>query len=98
MEITWKEIETASNEINYIDLKGKQYAEVKERVIAFRKIFPLGRIVTDMIQYTKDEIIFKATAYEIDDKVLATGYAREKTNKDPGAHCISKISETPVVW
>ena len=24
--------------------------------------------------------------------------AREKTNKDPGAHCISKISETPVVW
>ena len=24
--------------------------------------------------------------------------AREKTNKDPGAHRISKISETLVVW
>lgn len=80
MDITWSDIERVSGEIETIELKGKKYAEVKERVLAFRKLFPLGKIITTMEQYNKEEIIFKAMAYD-DEKLLATGYAREKTNK-----------------
>ena len=86
-EISWEDIQQVNGEIKTTELKGKQYAEVKERVIAFRKLYPQGFIKTDMVEYNKDEIIFKAEAYAkgnsgmLDKIILATGYAREKTNK-----------------
>lgn len=80
MEIKWNDIEKVNSEIKTINLKNKDYAEVKERVIAFRKLFPNGCIKTDLKEYNKDEIIFTAQAYDGND-LLATGYARGKTNK-----------------
>lgn len=88
-EIKFNDIERVTDEMNFIELKGKKYAEVKERVIAFRKLFPTGCIKTEMVKYDKDEIIFKASAYDtyVDEDgcgdlgLIATGYARGKANK-----------------
>ena len=76
----WKEIERVNQEIKTVDLKGKQYAEVKERVIAYRKLYPEGVINTEPT-FTDNYVMFKATATDQNGKVLANGYAREMLNK-----------------
>ena len=79
----YKDIERVNGEINMIDLKGKDYAMVPERVTAFRKIFPDGFIETQMVSSSPDGkiVIFEARAgyYREDGTkvLLATGHARE---------------------
>lgn len=65
-----------------------EYAEVKERVIAFRKVYPSGSIITEITQ-TENYIMAKAiingygtsNIHEVQFGTLATGYARELANK-----------------
>jgi hypothetical protein len=83
MNMDYKDIERVNSEINMIDMKGKDYAMVPERVTAFRKIFPDGFIETQMVSTSPDGkiVIFEARAgYYRDDGskvILATGHARE---------------------
>ena len=42
----YKDIERVNSEIDMINMKGKDYAMVPERVTAFRKLFPEGFIRT----------------------------------------------------
>lgn len=72
----WKRIEEANTLINTIELEGKQYAEVKERVIAFRRVHPLGQIITEP-SFTDNYVIFEAIAFDNEGKMLAKGHARE---------------------
>ena len=59
--------------------EAKPYAEVSERVKAFRKLYPEGAIVPDLVSITEDgRCIFKATVYDCEGKVLAQGHAEEK--------------------
>ena len=87
MTATWGDIAKANNEIKTITLKNKEYAEVKERVIAFRKVYPQGSIITELLTLNKEEVIFIARAYatyvedSIGKQLLSTGYARGKSNK-----------------
>ena len=39
----------ANGEIKYTNIKGKDYAEVKERIAAFRRVYPEGAISTKII-------------------------------------------------
>jgi hypothetical protein len=79
----YKDIERVNSEISMIDLKGKDYAMVPERVTAFRKIFPDGFIETQMISSSPDGkvVVFEARAgyYREDGSkvILATGHAQE---------------------
>lgn len=79
----YKDIEKVNAEINMIDLKGKDYAMVPERVTAFRKIFPDGFIETQMVSISPDGkvVVFEARAgyYREDGSkvILATGHAQE---------------------
>lgn len=77
----WKQIEEANSLINTIELKGKQYAEVKERVIAFRRVHPLGQIITEP-SFTDNYVIFEAIAFDGDGKMLAKGHAREYLKRE----------------
>lgn len=81
----YKDIERVNKEIEGIDLKGKNYAMVSERVTAFRKIFPEGFIKTDIVFNDGTTIIMKATVgyYREDGSecVLATDYAQEVRGK-----------------
>lgn len=65
-------------------VKGKEYAEVPERVKAFRKLYPEGRITTEILSIENGVCIMKATVYarnaDGEEWVLATGTAYEKEN------------------
>lgn len=56
----------------------KQYAEVAQRVTAFRKLEPNGDIKTKMISFDNGVCIFEAVIFDGDGKELATGHAYEK--------------------
>ena len=77
----WDKIQEANKLIKTIELKGKQYAEVKERVIAFRRVHPLGQIITEM-SYTDNYVNCTANIFDENDKLLAKGHAREYLKYD----------------
>lgn len=76
-ELTFEIIEGVNNEMHLIDFKGNNYAEVKERVKAFRKIFPLGRIETSIIEKNENSVTIKATVKDDEGNIIATGHASE---------------------
>ena len=76
----YSQLEQVNKEIKTVELKGKDYAEVKERVIAFRKLFPDGRIMTDL-KFTDNYVLAETTAWNTDGIILANGHARELLNK-----------------
>lgn len=77
MTVTYKDIEQASAGIRTMDIKGKDYAIVNERVKAFRKVYPNGSITTEIVSMTDGMIVMRATACDGEGKVLATGTAYE---------------------
>lgn len=78
-KITFEEIKKANKTIKTTDVKGKEYAEVNQRIKAFRMIYPTGTIETEMLSNENGVCIFKASIYD-ETKLLATGTAYEKEN------------------
>ena len=83
--INYKDIERVNGEIKTLPLGKKQYAEVAERVKAFRKLYPNGRISTELVKYDGGDVIVRATVWGMFPdgvseaaRILATGYAHEK--------------------
>lgn len=60
-----------------IDIKGKEYVMVNERVLEFRKRYPDGAILTELVSNEGGVCVFKAMAY-VGDTIVATGHAYEK--------------------
>ncbi len=56
----------------------KKYAEVNQRIKAFRMVYPTGTIETTMISDVDGICTFRACIYD-DEKLLATGTARENS-------------------
>lgn len=75
--MTYEELKKVNAELVTTPIKNKQYAEVKERVKAFRKLFPMGRIQTDIVSVDENAVTMVATVYAGGDMVLSTGYAQE---------------------
>ena len=78
--ITWEDLEQVNKEIITVDIKGKQYAEVNKRIIAFRKLFPLGLIEPEIISNENGVIVMKTSVYDNNGNLLAVGHAYEKEN------------------
>ena len=78
--ITYADIENANSTIKTTDIKGKDYAEVPQRIKAFRMVFPLGKIITSMISNENGVCVFRAEVYTENDVLLGTGTAYEKEN------------------
>lgn len=51
-----------TNKLPTIDIKGKPYVMVKDRIIAFNEAYPLGHIATERLNFN-GEVCFKAIAY-----------------------------------
>ena len=91
-EITYDMIKTANDEIVTMPITRyskkdktyitKNYAAVAQRVIAFRKVYPRGRIVTELLSDENDLCRFKATVLDEDGNVLGQGHAYEIHTKD----------------
>ena len=76
--LNWDQIVKANAIIKTTDVKGKEYAEVNQRIKAFRSVCPNGAIVTDMISNADGVCVFRATVYDEDKNILGTGTAYEK--------------------
>lgn len=59
-------------------VKTNNYNTVNQRILAFRELYPNGSIQTEILSMEDGAVLFKATAYDDDGKVIATGHAREK--------------------
>lgn len=60
-----------------INIKGKEYVMVKDRVTAFREDHPRGSISTELIDLTDGRCVIKATITDEDGHLLATGISYE---------------------
>jgi hypothetical protein len=78
MSITYSDILKRNKDLKAVDVKGKEYIEVAQRVKAFRMIYPEGTITTDILSIENGVVTMKATAMNGDGKILATGLAQEK--------------------
>jgi len=70
-----------------VNIKGKEYVEVNERIRHFRENYPQGSIVTELVSNNDGVCVFKATIYNMD-LIVATGHAYEKE----GSTFINKTS------
>ena len=78
--MNYQDIQKVNSEIAMIDLKGKNYAMVPERVTAFRKLFPEGFINTEIISHDGTTILMQAKVGYYDNGIpviLASGFAQE---------------------
>lgn len=79
--VNYELIAKANSQIRTLPIHGKEYAEVNERIKAFRKVYPQGSILTDMIFRENGLVIFKARVLDRD-IVLGEGTAYEKENSN----------------
>ena len=75
---TFEDIKAANQTIKTTDIKDKAYAEVNQRVKAFRMVYPMGTIATEILSLADGIVTMKATALDGEGHVLATGHAQEK--------------------
>lgn len=88
MSITYEDIKKVNAEIKMTDIgRGKEYAEVPQKVTAFRKLFPMGTITTDILSLEGGTVVMKAVA-SVDGIILGEGIAYEKE----GSTFINKTS------
>lgn len=79
----YSKIEETNKRLNLTNIKGKDYAGVNQRVIAFRELFPEGRIITEILSHEPAEsggkdILIQANIFD-GDKLIATGLAQENS-------------------
>lgn len=81
MSITFEQIKKANESLASTTIKGKSYIEVNQRIKAFRQVYPMGTIATDMVSNENGICVFRATVgYTTDNGeyiVLGTGTAFE---------------------
>ena len=79
---TYEDIKKANETIKTTDIKGKAYAEVNQRIKAFRMVYPSGAIITEMISNENGVCVFRAEVYSAfygdHPGLLGVGHAYEK--------------------
>ena len=78
--MTYEELGKVNSQIKGTDIKGKNYAEVNQRIKAFRKLYPNGCIATELLSNDNGVCVMQTKVYDEDGKLLATGMAYEKEN------------------
>ena len=80
--MTFEDIKKANESIKKTDIKGKEYAEVNQRIKAFRMVFPDGWITTELLSNENGVCIFRASVggYGMsgEPRTLGTGTAYER--------------------
>ena len=92
MQVTFEDIKRANESIQTTDIKGKAYAEVNQRIKAFRMCYPMGYILTELTSNEDGVAVMTARVGYYDDEGnevdLGTGTAYEKE----GSTFINKTS------
>ena len=77
-KVSYEQIKKANDEIETIKLGAKGYAQVNERIKAFRKVYPAGSILTNIDDIREDYVRIKTVVQDENGVVIASGYASEK--------------------
>lgn len=87
--MTYEDLKRANEAIQQTDIgRGKMYAEVNQRIKAFRMVFPMGSIATDIVSLDDGICIMRASVADENGNLLGTGTAYEKE----GSSFINKTS------
>ena len=82
--VSYEQIEAANAAIIPTDIKGKNYADVNQRIKAFRKVFPDGFIINQMLTNDGGVCVFRSEVgfytENGEKRILGTGTAYEKEN------------------
>ena len=82
MNLSYERIVEVNKGVTYTQVKGKNYAEVAQKVQAFRNLIPGGYITTDIIRFDPGVVYMKSEVgfYAEDGRkvMLATGMAFER--------------------
>lgn len=76
--MTFEQLQEANKTLTTMDIKGKGYVLVNERVRVFRMLYPNGIITTEIVSLADGVVVMKATISDESGCLLATGYAYEK--------------------
>lgn len=76
--MTFEQLQEANKTLTTMDIKGKGYVLVNERVKAFRMLYPNGIITTEIVSLADGVVVMKATISDESGCLLSTGYAYEK--------------------
>ena len=76
--VTFEDIKNANSCIVTTEIKGKGYAEVNQRIKAYRMIYPNGTLITKLKKDENGICTFRAYVYDDNGNLLATGTAQEK--------------------
>jgi len=71
-----------------VNIKGKDYVEVHERLKFFREVYPEYTLDTQTIEKTEDTVMFKAVILNEQGRIIASGHAEERR----GSSFINKTS------
>ena len=80
--ITKDKLAAANTKLETMDIKGGNYATVAARVNAFREVCPGGTIDTQILEINDDHVVMQAKVYDEDNRLLASGTARENRLPD----------------
>lgn len=83
--MNYQDIQRVNSEMTMLNLKGKDYAMVPERVTAFRKLYPEGFITTEILSHDGTVVTMQARVGYIREDgsrvILGTGLAQEVKGK-----------------
>lgn len=91
-KVSYEQIESANKEIETIKLGTKGYAQVNERIKAYRKVYPTGSLTSEIEEIKDDYVRIRATATDENGKVIATGTASEKLTGNDKKDYINSVS------
>ena len=81
-----------------INIKGKEYVPVVERVKEFHRLYPKGTITTEIVSNVDGRIIVKATAYpENDETNYFTGHSQSEWGKGMMGGVALEVAETSAI-
>lgn len=86
--ITREQIVKANIDLPTINIKGKEYVMVKDRVKALREVFPDFSITTEILNLDEESVTIKAMVSDENGNIKATGHAHEMK----GASAINRTS------
>lgn len=93
--MNFEKIQELNAQLPYTNIKGKNYIQVNQRVLAFRQLYPNGRIQTEVVKFlaeipTGATVIVKALVFD-GDALISTGHAFENPGKNKNINQFSAL-------
>lgn len=80
--MTFEQLQEANKTLSTMDIKGKDYVLVNERVRAFRMLYPNGIITTEIVSLADGVVVMKTSIHNDEGGLMSTGYAYEKESSN----------------